>query len=191
MEEKEVIIKQRFATTEEWEKMFEDYYDIACRSNYYIGVPEKHSEDRIMVGIFTPYKVLLSPENKKDVELFKTLIKNKSEVYDELNRKNKDMITKVYHSVVKKVYDSIVKGTGDVDLIIDFVMNIGVYYELYQTGNDFKTLFARYKDKCGDRVMYVITFNNDTILYENIPFDEFIRDYVNSLLFRHDIAPLG
>lgn len=165
--------EKRFATKEEWEKMFEDYYDIACRSNYYIAVPEKHSEGRIMVGRFTPYNVFLSPENKKDVELFKTLIKNKSEVYDELNRKNKDMITKVYHSIVK--------GTSDVDLIKDFVMNIGIDYELYQTGNDFKTLFARYEDKCGDSVMYIITFNKYTILYQNIPFDEFIRDYVNGL----------
>lgn len=167
--------EKRFATTEEWEKMFEDYSDIACRSNYYIAVPEKDSEGRIIVGRFTPYKLFLSPENRKDVELFKTLIKNRSEVTDELNRKNKDMITRVYHSIVK--------GTGDVDLIKDFVMNIGVYYEIHKTGNDFKTLFARYKDKCGDSVMYVITFNKYTILYENIPFDEFIRDYLNSFLY--------
>lgn len=168
--------EKRFATKEEWEKMYEVYYDIACGNNY-IAVPEKHSEDRIMVGRFTPFKVFLSPENKKDVELFKTLIKNKTSVTDEMSRKNKDMITKVYI----KVYNSIVKGTGNVDLIKKFIMNIGIEYEIYQTGNDFQTLFARYKDKCGDSVMYIITFNKDTIMYENVPFDEFIEGLLETI----------
>ena len=79
MENKEVIFGKRFATKEEWEKMFEDYYYIACGNNY-IATPEKHSEDRIMVGRFTPFKVFLSPYNKKDVKLFKTLIHNKTSV---------------------------------------------------------------------------------------------------------------
>lgn len=176
MEKKEVIFGKRFATEEEWEKMFEDYYDIACGNNY-IACPEKHSEDRIMVGRFTPFKVFLSPYNKKDVKLFKTLIKNKTSVTDEMSKKNKDMITKVYN----KVYNSIVKGTGDVDLIKDFVMNIGIDYELYQTGNDFQTIFAKYENKCGDSVMYIITFTNDTIMYENVPFDEFIEGFLDSI----------
>lgn len=172
MEKKEVIFKQRFATKEEWKKLFEDYYDIACGNNY-IAVPEKHSDDRIMVGRFTPFKLFLSPYNKKDVELFKTLIKNKSNVDDEIINKNKDMITKVYYSIVK--------GTGNVDLIQKFIINIGIEYALYRTGNGFQTLFARYEDKCGDSVMYIVTFSNDTIMYENVPFDEFISDYVNGL----------
>lgn len=174
MENKEVIFGKRFATKEEWEKMFEDYYNIACGNNY-IATPEKHSEDRIMVGRFTPFKVFLSPYNKKDVKLFKTLIHNKTSVTDEMSKKNKDMITKVYNSIVK--------GNGNVDLIKKFVMNIGIEYELYQTGNDFRTLFARYEDKCGDSVMYIITYNidNNTIMYENVPFDEFISDYVNGI----------
>lgn len=172
MENKEVIFRKRFSTEEEWEKMFEDYYDIACGNNY-IAVPEKHSEDRIMVGRFTPFKVLFSPYNKKDVKLFKTLINNKTSVTDEMSKKNKDMITKVYNSIVK--------GTGNVDLIKKFVMNIGIDYELYQTGNDFQTLFARYEGKFGYSVMYIVSFSNDTIIYENVPFDEFISDYVNSL----------
>lgn len=171
---KEVIYGKRFATKEEWEKMFADYYDIACGNNY-IAVPEKHSEDRIMVGRFTPFKLLLSPYNKKDVKLFKTLINNKTSVTDEMSKKNNDMITKVYNSIVK--------GNGNVDLIQKFIMNIGIEYELYQTGNDFQTLFARYENKCGDSVMYIITCNIDTntIMYENVPFDEFISDYVNGL----------
>lgn len=172
MGNKEVIFGKRFATKEEWEKMFDDYYDIACGNNY-IACPEKHSEDRIMVGRFTPFKVFLSPYNKKDVKLFKTLIMNKSNVDDEMSRKNKDMINKVYNSIVK--------GTGNVDLIQKFIMNIGIDYEIYQTGNDFKTLFARYKDKCGDSVMYIITFTEDTILYQNIPFDEFIEGLLETI----------
>ena len=83
--------------------------------------------------------------------------------------------------MITKVYNSIVKGTGNVDLIQKFIMNIGIEYELYQTGNDCQTLFAKYEDKCGDSVMYIITFTKDTIMYENVPFDEFIRDYVNGL----------
>lgn len=172
MENKEVIFGKRFATKEEWEKMFEDYYYIACGNNY-IATPEKHSEDRIMVGRFTPFKIFLSPYNKKDVKLFNTLIHNKTSITDEMSKKNKDMITKVYNSIVK--------GNGNVDLIKKFVMNIGIEYELYQTGNDFQTLFARYEDKCGDSVMYIVTFSNDTIMYENVPFDEFISDYVKGL----------
>lgn len=172
MENKEVIFGKRFATKEEWEKMFENYYYIACGNNH-IAVPEKHSEDRIMVGRFTPFKIFLSPCNKKDVKLFKDLIKNKSNVADEMSNKNKDMITKVYYSIVK--------GTGNVDLIQKFIMNIGIEYEIYQTGNDFQTLFARYKDKCGDSVMYIITFTNDTIMYENVPFDEFIDGLLETI----------
>lgn len=172
MENKEVIFGKRFATKEEWEKMFENYYYIACGNNH-IAVPEKHSEDRIMVGRFTPFKIFLSPCNKKDVKLFKDLIKNKSNVADEMSNKNKDMITKVYYSIVK--------GTGNVDLIQKFIMNIGIECEIYQTGNDFQTIFAKYENKCGDSVMYIITFTEDTILYHNIPFDGFIRDYLDSL----------
>lgn len=181
MENKEVIFGKRFETKEEWERMYRDYYDIAYTSNYYIAVPEKHSEDRIMVGRFTPFKVFLSPYNKKDVKLFKTLINNKTSVTDEMSKKNKDMITKVYNSIVEKVYHSIVKGTGDVDLIKKFVMNIGIEYEIYKTGDDFQTLFAKYENKCGDSVMYIITFTEDTIMYENVPFDEFISDYMNGI----------
>lgn len=194
--------EKRFATTEEWKRMYRDYFNSLdgwgiIGDTVFIGM-NKYDES-ITTGD-RKYLITLSPYNETDVKVMRSLVANGKDIIMQLKDKNKDLIMYIVNSCFKNM---------DVFERVTFLHDIGIDVTNYKTNNDadpnyeINTAIANFMTKGHMTMDYVVTYrvseayidyailrdygyNNfegqiPEIVYESRSIVGFIRDYLNSI----------
>ena len=194
--------EKRFATTEEWKRMYRDYFK-SLNGSGIIGDTvdiEMDKDDETITTGCRKYLITLSPYNETDVKVMRSLVANGKDIIMQLNDKNKDLIMYIVNSCFKNM---------DVIKRVNFLYDIGLDVNNYKTNNDADPYYeidiaiANFMTKGHMRMDYVVTYrvskdyidcsilreyrfdNFETqrpeIVYESRPIEGFIRDYLDSI----------
>lgn len=95
--------EKRFATKEEWKRMYRDYLNSLDGSGI-IGDTvfiEMDKDDETITTGGIKYLITLSPYNETDVKVMRSLVANGKDIIMQLNDKNKDLIMYIVNSCFK------------------------------------------------------------------------------------------